>query len=486
MVMESRRHLGSGLAAVSAALVTVAISACSALAAEPALAAGLALTPSPETVQVGDTIGLSFTGFKPCSPDKEESLTARWDGKPLSLYDLIAGPVGSDSFTADAVVPISPFGLNQIDAGCSTGTEYRPQEQGSVYVVALAASAQVVQAGESVTITGSGFTQCTDSAGNTTVELSTNGTPLGTASGSNGDFLQVITVPPANPAGPYPVTAQCSAQAGSDLASTSVYVVTLALSPSSGTPGTEIGVTGSGYTRCHEVRPQLLRDGTPAAPPGSPIVPADGFFTAGVTVPSSATPGDDYQVGVGCYPAADGGGPIAIEQFTVTSPATSGSPTPSSPLTGSTSPSPVQSGAGSSSPTSPGLTPPSPTLPGSASPSPAPSGVGSPTSPGSPSTATSSRSPGRTGGLGVPVALVGDTGAGLVVVALLLVRALSMLHGRRSRGWVDKHLRVTAGWAGPPSAEVERRPGATSVSVGLEPHLDHLGNQQYQHEEAAQ
>jgi hypothetical protein len=55
-----------------------------------------------------------------------------------------------------------------------------------------------------------------------------------------------------------------------------------------------------------------------------------------------------------------------------------------------------------------------------------------------------------------------------------------MVHGRRGRGWVSKHLRVVAGRAGPLSAAVERRPGATSVSVGLEPHPDHLGNQQYE------
>jgi hypothetical protein len=451
IVMESRRHLSSGLAALSAALVTVALSAW------PALAAGSALTPSPETVQVGETIGLSFTGFKPCSA--KESLTVRWDKEPLPVYDVVAGPVGSDSFTADAVVPSSPSGPNQIDAGCSAGTKYFLQEHGSVYVVALAPSVQMVQAGEPVTITGSGFTQCTDPTGSTTVELSGNGTPLATASGSNGDFQQVITVPPATPAGPYPVTAQCSAQPGSDLASTSVYVATLALSPSSGIPGTTISVTGGGYTHCHEVQLQLLRDAAQAVAAGSPIVPANGSFTAEVTVPSSAIPGNDYQVDAGCYPAAGGDAPIAIEQFTVTSLATSGSPTPSSTSASSTL--------------------------SSTSPSPAQSGAGSPSSPGSPSpfTATSPQSTGRTGGLWAPVALIGGTGSGLALVALLLVRTLSMVHGRRSRGWVNKHLRAVAGWAGPLSADVERQPGATSVSVGLEPHLDHLGNQQY--EEAA-
>jgi hypothetical protein len=448
--MESRRYLSNGLAALSAALLAVVLSV------RPAPAAETALTPSPETVQAGETIGLSFTGFKPCSA--AESLTVRWDNEPLPVYDVVAGPVGSDSFTADAVAPSSPFGLNQIDAGCSAGTQYFQQEDGSVYLVALTPSVQMVQAGEPFTITGSGFTQCTDPAGNTTVELSANGTPLATVSGSGGDFQQAITVPAATAAGPYPVSAQCSAQPGNVLATTSAYVVTLALSPSSGTPGTTISVTGGGYVQCHEVQLELLRDAAQAVAAGSPIVPADGSFTAGVTVPSSATPGNDYQVDAGCYPDR-GNAPIAIEQFTVTSPATSGSPTP-------------------------GPTSASSTL-GSTSPSPARSGAASPSSPGSPSpfTATSPRSPGHTGGLWATVALTGGIGAGLALVALLLARTLSMVHGRRGRGWVHKHLRVVAGRAGPLSADVERRPGATPVSVGLEPHLDHLGNQQY--EEAA-
>ena len=447
-VTESRRHLGGGLAALSAALVTVALSG------RPALAAESAFTPSRQTVQVGETIGLSFTGFKPCSAGNGQSLTVRWDKNPLPVSDVVAGPAGSDSFTADVVVPSSPFGLNHIDAGCSVGLHYLLQEGGSVYVVALTPSVQMVQAGDQVTITGRGFTLCADSAGSTTVELSAYGTRLATATGSNGDFQQVITVPSATPAGPYPVTARCSAQPGSDLASTSVSVVTLVLSPGSGTPGTTVSVTGGGYTQCREVQLQLLRDTTQAVAAGGPIVPANGSFTAQVTVPSGATPGNDYQVDAGCYPAASGNAPIAIEQFTVTSLAASGSRTPSSTS--------ASSSLNSTSPSS--------AQPGS------PSSHGSP----SPPAATSSASAGSTGGHWAPVALFGGIGAGLALVALLLVRALSMVHGTRGRGWVNKHLRVVAGWAGPLSADVARRPGATSVSVGLEPHLDNLGNQQYE------
>jgi hypothetical protein len=451
MAMESHKHLINGLAVLAAALVTVALSA------GPIQAAGSTVTPSPQIARVGETITLSVTDFKPCSGKTPVMPVVLWDTNPQE-YKTVAGSPTSNAFTVDIVVPPSALGDHQVGVGCPGKSTPIVQQQATVKVVqpVLASSPQIVQAGKTVTITGSGFTQCTDLAGNTTVELSANGTPLATASGSNGNFQQVITVPPDAPAGPYPVAAQCPAQPGSNLASTSVNVVTLALSLSSGAPDTTISATGDGYTQCHEVQLQLLRDATQAVAASSPIVPANGSITAEVTVPSSATPGNDYQVDAGCYPATRGNAPIAVEQFTVTSPATSGSPTPSSPSASSTSssasPSPTQSGAGSAS------------------------SSGSP----SPSTATSPQFPGRTGGLWAPVALIGGTSAGVALVALLLARALSMVHGRRGRGWVSKHLRVVAGRAGPVSADVERRPGATSVSVGLEPHLDHLGNQQYE------
>lgn len=440
--MDSLRYFSSGLAALSAALVAVALSA------SPALAAGSVLTPSAQTVQVGETIGLSVTGFKPCpAPGIPVVL---WDQNPLS-YQLVAGSLTANDFTVDFVVPSSPVGSHLIAAGCPTVNGNALQQRVPVNVVAaalaLAPSPPSVQAGGTVTMTGSGFTQCTDPAGSTTVELSANGTPLVMASGSDGAFKQAITVPSGTPAGPYPVTAQCSAQPGSDLISTNEYVVTLALSPSSGIPGTTISVAGAGYTQCHEVQLQLLRDTTHAVATSSPLVPVNGSFTAGVTVPSSAALGTDYQVDAGCYSAAGTSAAIAVEPFAVTSPASSTSPTPSSTPNSSTSPSPAHSGTATS-----------------------------PSSPGSPSPQSSRHS----GGLWAPVALVGGTGAGLALAALFLVRVLSVVHGKRGRGWVNKHLRVVAGSAGPLSADVEHRPGAVSVSVGLEPHFDHVGHQQYE------
>ena len=278
-------------------------------------------------------------------------------------------------------------------------------------------------------------------------------------SGSNGAFQQAITVPSGTSAGPYPVTAQCPAQPGGDLTSASVYVVTLALSPGSGIPGTTISVTGAGYTQCREVELQLLQGTTQAVATSSPFVPAGGSFTAKVTVPSSAALGTDYQVDAGCYPAAGTSAAIAVEPFAVTSPDSSSSPTRSSTPASSPSPTPSSTPASSASPgTASSGTTTSASVPGSPSPQ-------------------SSR---HTGGPWTPVALAGGTGAGLALATLFLVRALSMVHGKRGRGWVNRHLRVVAEAAGPLSAGVEHRPGAVPVSVGLEPHFDHLGHQQYE------
>jgi hypothetical protein len=483
--MELHGYLSRGLAGLSAALVAVVLSAWPALATAPAgqtspspQTTQIAVpSPSPETVQAGEKISLSFTGVKPCPA---ESLTVRWAGKPLAVDNVVAGAAGSDSFTADATVPTSQAGLYEVDAGCTVGVHYVAEVRGSVYVVTLVPSAPLVQAGKPVTISGSGFTQCTDPAGSTTVDLSAAGTLLATASGAS--FQQGITVPVATSAGPYLVTAQCSAQPGIILASTNVSVVTLALSPVSATPGMTISATGSGFAQCDEVQLQLLRDATPTGPAGSPIVPANGGFTAGVTVPPSAAPGTDYQVEAGCHSATGSNASIAGDQLTVTpagppaTPPTSPASPPTSPASptsptsaSSTTPSSARSAGGSPSSTSATarLGPTSPSSPSSPLPSPAPSGQPS----------------GRASGLLQPVALVGGTSAGLALVALLLVRALSMVHGRRGRGWVNKHLRVAAGWARPLSARVERRRGATSVSVGLEPHFDGLRNPQ--NEEAA-
>ena len=197
-----------------------------------------------------------------------------WDKNQLS-YTLV-GSLTPNDFTVDFAVRSSPVGSHVIAAGCATVNGYEGQQRVIVQVVAAdwpSRHRRSIQPGGMVTITGSGFVVCTNPAGATTVELSANGTSLAMVSGSNGAFQQAITVPSGTSAGPYPVTAQCPAQPGGDLTSASVYVVTLALSPGSGIPGTTISVTGAGYTQCREVELQLLQGTTQAVATSSPFVP---------------------------------------------------------------------------------------------------------------------------------------------------------------------------------------------------------------------
>jgi hypothetical protein len=303
-----------------------------------------------------------------------------------------------------------------------------------------------VQAGRSVTITGSGFGRCVEQNSHPVVDLFTSNSQAPLATESTAAFQLPVTVPAGTAAGAFPVTAQCSSDPGQNIGSVSVAVVTLALSSGSVVPGTTITTTGSGYTPCSEVQVQLVQ-GTQTVSVSSPAAAPGGSFGTGLTVPAGAVPGDDYQVEAGCYPASSATTVAAAEPFAVTTPVASSSPTASSPS-------------------------PSPSSSFSPSPSPSPS----PTSRAS-SSASSAPHLGSGGGPWTPVALIGGTGAGAALLTLGAVRASALARGRRGRAWVRKHLRAVAGQTGSVSAGIQERPGPSSVSVGLEPHSDPLGHQ---------
>ena len=87
--------------------------------------------------------------------------------------------------------------------------------------------------------------------------------------------------------------------------------------------------------------------------------------------------------------------------------------------------------------------------------------------------------PGRSSGTALIALVSGGGGASIVLVILLLVWALGsrMRKPHHDVSWVKEHLRVVAGSSpGSPSAKIRRRPGARPLSLGLEPHDDHLWN----------
>ena len=195
----------------------------------------------------------------------------------------------------------------------------------------------------------------------------------------------------------------------------------LQLSKSQVAPGETITVTGNGYARCTEVDSQitsvqLLEDGTPL----QSVTGRGGSFSAQVTVPQDISVGN-HTVAAECDSSSV---ILASSDFTVTGPSSGGNSSP---------------------------------------------GQGGNSSPGGSSTGT-----------GTPIALVSGTGGGLVLAVLFVVWAFTShaRKGRRNIRWVKEHLRAVVGSSPDlPSVEVHPRPGARSVSLGLEPHDDHLGNQ---------
>jgi hypothetical protein len=217
----------------------------------------------------------------------------------------------------------------------------------------------------------------------------------------------------------------------------------LQLSKSQAAPGEEIGVTGDGYARCTDVDSQvtwvrLLGDGDRLAD----VTGLGGKFSTQVTVPQDASEGI-YTVAAECEGTSV---ILASSDLTVTKP--NGGGTNSGPGGG------TNSGPGGGTNSGPGGGSDQGQANGSS---------------GQPST-----------GRWTPVALVSSTGGGLALVTLFALWAFTshVRRGRHDFQWVKEHLRAVAGSSpGPPSAEIRHRPGVMSVSLGLEPHDDHFGNQ---------
>ena len=274
--MESLRYLSSGLAALSAALVAVALSA------SPALAAGSVLTPSAQTVQVGETIGLSVTGFKPCPA--LESPAVLWDQNPVS-YKLVAGSLTANDFTVDFVVPSSPVGSHLIAAGCPTVNGYALQQRVLVKVVAIVPEAPA----ELVAVPGNGQVTLSWAA-----PVSDGGSPVSGYNVYQGTSLGGETGTPVN--GP-PVTATSYTVTGLVNGTTYYFKVTAINGVGEG-PGAE--------TKAVPVT-------VPDAPTGLAAVPGNGQVTLSWAAPASdgGSPVTGYDLYEGTTADFNGSAPLA-------------------------------------------------------------------------------------------------------------------------------------------------------------------------------
>ncbi len=329
----------------------------------------------------------------------------------------------------------------------------------------LAAVPTSVYPGDPIEISGSSFSQCERHATGPNVVVYWDGSDWVKATAFHSGFSVNATVPSDAPAGSHQVTAACYDPAGTvpslTLGSADVQVLPgpgLQLSSSQAAAGGSVTAAGTGFGQCpgkglgDDV--QLLWD---AAPLGGPAgLDGNGAFSEDVTIPAAATAGTGHTIAAECYDPTAGSVTsdiLASQPFTVTPPTSTNSP-PSTPPTSHTTP--------VSSPT---VTP-----------------TGTVAAPTDSPTVISGQSPTAAPGRWSPVALATGFGGGLAVVVVLLAGLLAM-HARtrpRNSPWVHQHLRTVARPldTASPNMRIHSRPGAASLSVGLEPRPDRLGDQQ--------
>ncbi len=209
---------------------------------------------NPRSGPPGTVVTVTGSGFG----TYETGITITFDGSPVASA-ISANSQGNWSGTF--TVPASPSGAHSVSAyGSITPAGSIP---GITFVVnpTIAVSPTNRPPGSSVTVTGSGF-----GAGETGITITFDGNPVasGISANSLGNWSGTFTVP-ASPSGPHSVSAYGSVTlAGSLPGVTFVVNPTIAVSPTSGPPGSPVTVTGSGFG-AGETGITITFDGNPVA-----------------------------------------------------------------------------------------------------------------------------------------------------------------------------------------------------------------------------
>jgi hypothetical protein len=230
---------------------------------------------SPTSGPPGSTVTVTGSGFG----GGETGIAITFDGNPVAS-GISANSLGNWSGTF--TVPASPSGPHSVSAyGSVTMAGSLP---GVTFMVnpTVVVSPTSRPPGSTVTVTGSGF-----GAGETGIAITFDGNPVasGISANSLGNWSGTFTVP-ASPSGPHSVSAYGSfTLAGSLPGVTFVVNPTIAVSPTSGPPGTSVTVTGSGFA-AGETGITITFDGNPV---GSAISANSlGNWSGTFTVPSSS------------------------------------------------------------------------------------------------------------------------------------------------------------------------------------------------------
>jgi hypothetical protein len=217
--------------------------------------------------KAGDHVTLTGSGFEYNSP-----LTFYWDGQTVSSIQISSS--GTGVFTADFVVPSAARGTHSIKV-----VDNSARQANVIFVVnpSLILNPTNSKPGNVITATGRGF------RANVTITITFSGNTLATQptiiiTDGNGAFSGTFTVPSVI-AGSYTVRASDDANA---VTTTLGIISIIELTPASGSVGTALQVTGTGFSPSSSVA--LSYDAQQITTVNTD---ASGSFTASFKVPAS-------------------------------------------------------------------------------------------------------------------------------------------------------------------------------------------------------
>lgn len=279
---------------------------------------GANATPGLITMFIDDTLGID------ADPERDSALVV-FNASPNEIVEVLPALIGRDLVLSE----IQQGGVDEIVKGtewdAETGTLIIPARSVAVLFEAadiaeaeLEVAPETVEAGQEVTVTGSGFVP-----GETVAVTLDDSTLLGeVTANADGEFSEGLLVPAATEAGEYTVTAtgtDSGRTATADLEVTTPVVVDpepeITVSPESVEPGDVITVAGTGFESGETVT-VTLGDVTL----GTATAGDEGSFSAEFTVPVATSAGAHTVTAVGGDSDLSATAELEVTEPTVTPP----------------------------------------------------------------------------------------------------------------------------------------------------------------------
>jgi hypothetical protein len=290
--------------------------------AAPALAYDYEISLSPTQGKIGDTIHINGSSFTPSTDSSEkharivfssqQAVTGEYIDTTVTTYKIVgdaiigySGDADEGEFSTTFIVPLS-LTDGSIDANVATGTYY-------VYVVVMSgtSTSTVIKsvatftvtpgasldplspatgpAGTQVQITGSNF------PANATLVIKYDNTVIPITSGdtvtkSSGILISTITIPSSSTTGTHTITVTAGTSTATATFTVTASAALDALVPTSGSVGTAVTVSGSGFTASTAI---VFKFDTIIITPtsGDAVTRSSGLFISSITVPADATAG---------------------------------------------------------------------------------------------------------------------------------------------------------------------------------------------------